>query len=54
MNLTQPRQLTYSLLHRDFDLKLDLPKDRLCPPVRGAKPPAQIAMPLQAETDVEG
>jgi 23S rRNA (adenine1618-N6)-methyltransferase len=27
------RQLTKSLLHRDFELKIDLPDDRLCPPV---------------------
>ncbi|KIV97983.1 hypothetical protein PV10_01678 [Exophiala mesophila] len=27
------RQLTKSLLHRDFNLKIDLPDDRLCPPV---------------------
>ncbi|RVX75956.1 hypothetical protein B0A52_00313 [Exophiala mesophila] len=27
------RQLTKSLLHRDFSLKIDLPDDRLCPPV---------------------
>lgn len=28
-----PRQLTRSLLARDFNLKLALPQDRLCPPV---------------------
>jgi len=27
------RQLTKSVLKRDFDLKLELPDDRLCPPV---------------------
>lgn len=27
------RQLTLSLLHRDFDLRINLPDDRLCPPV---------------------
>ena len=27
------RQLTKSLLKRDFGIKLDLPDDRLCPPV---------------------
>lgn len=27
------RQLTKSLLKRDFGLELDLPGDRLCPPV---------------------
>lgn len=28
-----PRQLTKSLLERDFGTKLDLPDDRLCPPI---------------------
>ncbi|KAF6232516.1 hypothetical protein HO173_009184 [Letharia columbiana] len=28
------QQLTKSLLERDFGVKLDLPDDRLCPPVR--------------------
>ncbi|KAG9816356.1 hypothetical protein KCU77_g18128, partial [Aureobasidium melanogenum] len=27
------QQLTKSILKRDFDLELDLPDDRLCPPV---------------------
>ena len=27
------RQLTISLLKRDFDLTLELPDDRLCPPI---------------------
>ncbi|KAI1625895.1 ribosomal RNA large subunit methyltransferase F [Exophiala viscosa] len=27
------RQLTKTLLHRDFDIAIDLPEDRLCPPV---------------------
>lgn len=27
------KQLTKSLLKRDFDLIIDLPEDRLCPPV---------------------
>lgn len=27
------RQLTKSLLKRDFNLKLELPDDKLCPPV---------------------
>jgi 23S rRNA A1618 N6-methylase RlmF len=31
--LTVIRQLTKSVLKRDFDLKLELPDDRLCPPV---------------------
>lgn len=31
--LTVLRQLTKSLLERDFGIKLDLPDDRLCPPV---------------------
>jgi 23S rRNA (adenine1618-N6)-methyltransferase len=31
--LTTIRQLTKSVLKRDFDLKLELPDDRLCPPV---------------------
>ena len=29
------RQLTKSLLKRDFNLEIDLPNDRLCPPVCG-------------------
>lgn len=27
------RQLTKSLLRRDFDIDIELPDDRLCPPV---------------------
>lgn len=34
LSLIHPRQLTKSLLERDFAIKLDLPDDRLCPPVR--------------------
>lgn len=33
MFLIAYRQLTKSLLKRDFGLKLELPDDRLCPPV---------------------
>ena len=32
--LNSPRQLTKSLLERDFGIRIDLPDDRLCPPVR--------------------
>src|SRR5229473_3073468 len=27
------RRLTQTLLHRDFDIQLEIPDDRLCPPV---------------------
>lgn len=32
--ITIIRQLTKSLLSRDFGIDIDLPEDRLCPPVR--------------------
>lgn len=32
-SLKKSRQLTKSVLKRDFNLELELPDDRLCPPV---------------------
>lgn len=37
LDFTDPdavRQLTTSLLKRDFNLQVEIPDDRLCPPVR--------------------
>lgn len=34
----QDRELTKSLLKRDFGLELELPDDRLCPPVGDGRP----------------
>jgi RNA methyltransferase len=41
-------QLTKSLLHRDFDIDIDLPNDRLCPPVRLRTIEASLLAAIQA------
>ena len=48
LKLRSCRQLTKSLLERDFGLKLDLPGDRLCPPVRALRYPSILH--LETET----
>nr|CAG8604282.1 2690_t:CDS:10 [Entrophospora candida] len=40
------RQLTYCLLHNDFNLKLDIPLDTLCPPIPNSGTGASCIYPL--------